>query len=1360
MIPAARVAGLAVVLATALFGGRAALSSQDPPNPPAAPPQQGAPAAPAGAPGPPGRGARGGRGNPRAALYAQFCAGCHGPNLQGGSATSLVDDEWKNGSDDASIARVILEGVAGTAMAPMKHLLDDQQVRQLVYHIREQAALAKGRPQVKVDPDGHVVDAERQAVKLEVVARNLETPWGIAFLPDGRMLVTERPGRLRIVAKGELLPAVKGTPDVWTVQDGGLFDVEVHPNYARNGWIYLSYAEPGPEKTSMTAIVRGRIRNNTWVDQQVIFKAPPEYYTAPNFHYGSRFAFDREGHLFYSIGDKGRPADAQDLSKVTGKIHRITDDGKAPKDNPFVGKEGAVHTIWSYGHRNPQGLAFDSSGRLWASEHGPTGGDELNRVERGRNYGWAVVSYGLQPGITKSEQEGMESPAASWNPAIGPAGIVFASSQRYPGWRDSLFLSALAGQHLRRLEISGDGVTHQEVVFNEFGRVRDIVTGPDGYFYVSLSLPGQRLSDTTAGVIVRLLPVAKPTWPPPVQRVAARSPALSPAEALKTFHMPPGYRLELVASEPMVVDPILVDFDPDGRMWVVEMLGFMPDRSGTDSREPTGRVAVLEDLDDDGRMDRRTVFLDKLILPRALKVLDRGVLVGEPPNLWLARDTNGDLRADTSELVRNDYGRLAGNPEHNANSLHWGLDNWIYTSEHGYHLQLKDGQFIVHQTLSRGQWGIGMDDGGRIYRNWNEQPLFVDVLPAKYYARNTHLARTRGLYDILMDPKDMTVWPVRPTRGINRGYRDGMLRSDGTLTTYVSAGTPVVYRGDRLPRELYGDAFVTESAGNLVHRLEIVDDGSGRLSARNAYPRGEFLASTDERFRPVNLSAAPDGTLYVVDMYRGVIQDGQYWTDYLRDYIKTNDLELPVGLGRIWRVVHDSTRRARKPSLSKATPAALVRLLSHPNGWHRETAHRLLVERNARSAAPALKRLASTATDYRAKLHALWVLDGLDAIDAATVTAALKDKSSDVRASAIRLAERWLREPGHPVKAAVLARMEDTNWIVRQQLAASLGELPQAERVAPIAAMLQRYGSDPITVDAAISGLQAQEAVALDQVLSPSPYRGLTPSGGLTPVQVQTPSQPDEAVAMLAAAIVRSRDAAAAERLFDIGGDAGRPAWQRAAVLRGAETGLDGAAGGRGGGGGGGRGRGAAAAASLTLPREPAALTALAGGTGDLADVARRLAGRVSWPGKPAPPVAAAAPLTAEQQQRFAQGQDIYKNLCVACHQPDGQGREKVAPTLINSPYVTGDPGIAVRIVIAGKEGKIGLMPPLGVTLTDDQIAAALTYIRREWGHTASPVAPADVREIRGMTAGRKRPWTEEEIARMAGRGGRGRGSM
>jgi aldose sugar dehydrogenase len=522
-------AGGAVLMTAALSTTATALPAmQTAQTPPAAPPA----GSPAGqAPGQPQN--RGGRGNnPAPGLYAQFCASCHGPTLQGGLAQSLVDDEWKFGGDDTSVTASIREGRPGTPMTAFKDLLNDEQIRQLVFYIREQTGALKGKPETKVDPQGHVIKSEKQAVKLEVVAKDLETPWGIAFLPDGRLLVTERPGRLRIVEKGKVLPAVAGTPTPWVRQDGGFFDVEVHPQYAKTGWIYLSYSEvlegstpppadppaaaapPGgrgnqPQSPpSMTVIVRGKLRDNRWVDQQVIYRGAPELYSPQNMHYGSRFTFDSAGHLFYSIGDKGKPEDAQNLSKATGKIHRINDDGTVPKDNPFAGRADAVASIWSYGHRNPQGLAFDPrTGRLWATEHGPRGGDELNLIEPGKNYGWAVVSNGLEPGITKSEQEGMESPKAAWTPTIAPAGIAFYSGRQYTGWQNSLFVSCLGGQQLRRIEITNDTVTRQEVIFNEFGRVRDIIIGPDGLFYVSLSLPGLRVSDTTAGVIVRLVPM-------------------------------------------------------------------------------------------------------------------------------------------------------------------------------------------------------------------------------------------------------------------------------------------------------------------------------------------------------------------------------------------------------------------------------------------------------------------------------------------------------------------------------------------------------------------------------------------------------------------------------------------------------------------------------------------------------------------------------------------------------------------------------------------------------------------------------------------------------------------------------------
>src|SRR3954470_6837841 len=301
-------------------------------------------------------------------------------------------------------------------------------------------------------------------------------------------------------------------------------------------------------------------------------------------------------------------------------------------------------------------------------------------------------------------------------------------------------------------------------------------------------------------------PSSKPgAWPPGLQQVSEESPALSPEAEAKTFFLPPGYHAELVASEPMVEDPILIDWDANGRMWVIEMIGYMQDLPATNERSPLGRISVLEDTNRDGKMDKKTVFMDGLVLPRALKVLDHGVLIGEPPHLWLAQDTNGDLVADKRELIVDTYGQELGNIEHNANSLTWAMDNWMYTSEHNGYLRLKDGKFDYQPTLSRGQWGATQDDAGRIYRNTNEAALFVDLLPARYFTRNPNLGRTRGLYESLQNDEVNTVWPLISARGVNRGYQDGILGPDGRLAHFTSVCSPTVYRGDRLPAELYGN---------------------------------------------------------------------------------------------------------------------------------------------------------------------------------------------------------------------------------------------------------------------------------------------------------------------------------------------------------------------------------------------------------------------------------------------------------------------------------------------------------------------------------------------------------------------------
>jgi len=860
-------------------------------------------------------------------------------------------------------------------------------------------------------------------------------------------------------------------------------------------------------------------------------------------------------------------------------------------------------------------------------------------------------------------------------------------------------------------------------------------------------------------------------WPPPVQKVSDDSPVRSPEDEMKTFFTPPGYHVELVASEPMIEEPILIDWDADGRLWVLEMPAYMRDITADGERDPVGRVSVLEDTNGDGKMDKKTVFLDGLVQPRALKVLQHGVLVGEPPNLWLARDTNGDLKADTKELVASNYGQAMANVEHNANGLMWGFDNWIHTSEHNAYLRLENGRFENEPTLSRGQWGLSQDDAGRIYRNTNEAALFVDLINERYFMRNPNLLRTRGSYESLQNEEVNTVWPVRPTRGVNRGYQNGILRPDGTLAHFTSVSAPTVYRGDRLPSDLYGNVFVVEPAGNLVSRLIVKDEGSA-LTARKAYDHGEFLASTDERFRPVYLSSAPDGTLYVVDMYHGIIQHKGYITEYLRDQILSRGLDHPNGHGRIYRIVHDTTRRGPAPALSKASPAQLVDALAHPNGWWRDTAQRLLVERGDGSVAPRLKEQAERAADWRTRVHALWTLDGLDALDRETVLHALGDASRDVRASALQVSERWLREEDKAIQSAVLASAKDSDWAVRKQLTATLGALPSesSAKGAALADLLDRFSGDPVVVDAALSGLSGHETELLAKLLAWTD---------------DSPSRRD-VVTMFAATAAKGAQDRPVQELLSWVAEENRPVWQRQALLSGVEIvvlgrPLPGVAGrgapfgefaqgqrrsepgARGGPGGApafprtntpfaGRGRGRGGiATTIALAREPAAFTTLAAQSGDLAQRAANVAAHLTWPGKPASAdVNAPPPLTPDEQQRFEAGRTVYMSLCMACHQEDGRGRDKIAPSLSGSALALAPPAVTARILLNGKEGSIGLMPPLGSTLSDEQIAAVLTFVRRSWGNAGSPVDVNTVKQTRALTADRTRPWTNEELLQLA----------
>ena len=343
---------------------------------------------------------------------------------------------------------------------------------------------------------------DKHRFHLVKLTDGLEHPWGLAFLPDGRMLVTERPGRLRIVADGWLLPGpVAGVPEVWEDGQGGLLDVTLHPDFAENGLVYLSYSSPDDDDDAATAVARGRLVGDRLEDVEEIYVALPRDDNGR--HFGSRLVF-ADGYLFVTAGDRGDSNRAQELDDPAGSIIRLHDDGRVPEDNPFVGTAGARPELYSVGHRNPQGMTLEAAtGRLYAIEHGPKGGDELNLIEAGVNYGWPVITYGKSyMGFKIGEgthKEGMAQPVHYWVPSISPSGLMIYDADRFPAWRGSFFAGALSGELLVRLEVAGGRVVMEERMLEDLEeRFRDVRQGPDGLIYL--------LTDHPDGMLLRLEP--------------------------------------------------------------------------------------------------------------------------------------------------------------------------------------------------------------------------------------------------------------------------------------------------------------------------------------------------------------------------------------------------------------------------------------------------------------------------------------------------------------------------------------------------------------------------------------------------------------------------------------------------------------------------------------------------------------------------------------------------------------------------------------------------------------------------------------------------------------------------------------
>lgn len=338
-------------------------------------------------------------------------------------------------------------------------------------------------------------------LKVDTVASGLKMPWATTFLPNGDLLVTERVGKLRLVKKGVLDPQdISGLPEILYKGQGGLLDVQLHPDYAKNGWIYISYSSPkaegeeGDDGGANTGLIRAKLKDHALTDVQKLFKALPN--VKGGNHFGGRIVFDKKGYVFLSLGERGQKENSQNLGKDQGKVVRLHEDGKIPADNPFVKTPGARPEIWTYGHRNPQGMTIHpTTGVIWAHEHGPQGGDELNIVQKGKNYGWPLITFGIDYDnsiISKdTARAGMEQPVTYWKPSIAPCGMTFVTSSQFKDWNGDLIVGSLKFQYLQHLTVKGNKVTGREIIFDKLGRVRDVRQGPDGNLYVVLENSGK-----------------------------------------------------------------------------------------------------------------------------------------------------------------------------------------------------------------------------------------------------------------------------------------------------------------------------------------------------------------------------------------------------------------------------------------------------------------------------------------------------------------------------------------------------------------------------------------------------------------------------------------------------------------------------------------------------------------------------------------------------------------------------------------------------------------------------------------------------------------------------------------------------
>jgi len=542
-----------------------------------------------------------------------------------------------------------------------------------------------------------------------------------------------------------------------------------------------------------------------------------------------------------------------------------------------------------------------------------------------------------------------------------------------------------------------------------------------------------------------------------------------PQISLEDYSIAEGFELDVVASEPLLTAPVAIDFDSKGRIWVAEMTGFMENLEGDGEELPSGSIKILEDLDQDGTMDHAKTFLDSLVMPRALALVYGGLLYAESPNLWFVEIEND--RPVNKVLVDSLYATV-GNPEHQPNGLMMNLDNWIYNAKSNFRYQRKNGLWVKEPTTQRGQWGISHDNFGRLYYNNNSTQLLGDHILPNRLVRNKYFVPKKGVDEALTN--DQRVYPLHAA-SVNRGYQEGVLNQDSILVNVTAACGPLVYRGGMFPNDYDQNVFVCVPEANLIKRNTLSFYGD-RVEAEQAWQGQEFIASTDEGFRPVNLSNGPDGNMYVVDMHRGVIQHYAFLSPYLKKVSHEKKLDTIQDYGRILRV-RSKDRPARDiPDLETYSSSQLVEALKDSNGWVRDRAQQYLIFQNNDKSSPKLKKMALNNKIPLAQLHALYVLKGLNSLSFDFLSNLIQNGGPEVTSHAIVLLEDFASDinvsKAKGLFTEVISRKEPMLDLYLSTTLGTWAKYNQEAFLPMMYGLAQKYSDKKIYQEAIVSGAE------------------------------------------------------------------------------------------------------------------------------------------------------------------------------------------------------------------------------------------------------------------------------------------------